>query len=337
MSSQKHVRLSRTLIGCGIGLFLLPFTFVIGWFLSSSSLSNYGTVDITPSVSTISQDLAINSPTSSSVTPVFLEFPEISSLQLIKATLLSSTLPALNQELIAVCVNSFDAVFITPDGARYYDGPDYCGIWSLDGRQVVSNFRENESSGDIFFRERGGQDWINLTKDLPLPGWESYVSWSPKGKELVIFSYQVGVENNRGFYLLDMKSSAPLGKLKLLHKLSENERVRPPVWSPDGQMLIYVVSHPPSPIVLSRDGKVIWRGIVSVFPSYHPPSWSPDSTKFVYTAYNDDATADNPSHHLLIVNVLNNEIQPINLEVDAFLLTGHQTGNGSFLPRQINQ
>lgn len=248
-------------------------------------------------------------------------------------------------ELIMICTGSGNAIFVQLDG-KYFDAPNYCGMWSPDGRYVIMSDLDVVAGPDVLFRQRGSDEIVNITRDLQLPQWISFFSWSPNGKYVSIAGWDQWDENIKdGIYLINMSSGFPPRESKLLFETDETYGLGNLVWAPNGRYIgITGGTNTNNPYVISLDGKIVWEPPSEIYPlGGDMISWSSDSTRFVYTAFTDNTTTENFDTQLVIGDVSKGTAHSIDLPMKAFFpywsadgewiifLTIDEIGGGSYL------
>jgi len=291
MRNPKQRLIIYVMIGLCVGLSILPVTFIIGWGISDRFIP--------------------------SVTQEIRSLPEEAS-QPVKINLATTKITEddanIYGELIMICTGS-DAIFVQPDG-KYFEGANYCGMWSPDGRYMIKSDHNVSSGPDVLFRERGSPDLINITENLPVPGWISFFSWSPDGQYVSIVGWDFD-ETNNGVYLIDMTSGMPPQKVEFLFHTDETHGIGRPTWSPDGKFIGISNGVNGNPYILDLNGKIIWESPIDLYGMGDEISWSPDSRQFIYTAFTETATAENNDTQLMIGDIRKGSNYPLSLPMKS--------------------
>lgn len=158
------------------------------------------------------------------------------------------------------------------------DGTNTSPRWSPDGETIAY-----VSDGDVHLMNADGNSSRQMT-DLGDVIW--YPVWSPESNEIAFVTgqheetwsiYVVSIENARVRQLIEQSAS-----WSAIHNDST------PVWSPDGQFLLFELFHESEDIrgvyVIDVDTKESHR-ILEGYPPAGNASWSPDGELIVYNSY----------------------------------------------------
>ncbi len=254
-------------------------------------------------------------------------YPDLSTLSIIRAPEVVPTSAMLAQELFAGCSSDLGTdnfgyeLFAATDGTGYFEIKTQCGVWSPDGRRSINGIYQGLAGWtDLLVHHRGQWDNTPLTGTSYLMGMNPYVAWSPNSQEAA-FYVRLPQE---GFYLMDLGEPVTSPKITLLLKSSldaHDQVIGRPIWAPDGSKIAFTDYYPhnlPTPLVVSRDGHVLWQGPKDTYPFDDMISWAPDSNRFVYSVFTNESTAENSHMQLRIADIRSNRITTVNLKIDAF-------------------
>jgi Tol biopolymer transport system component len=293
MKANKKYFLIYLAIGLILGLCVFPFTFFVGWQLSRNLFTSVNNpesqspkIDLTPTINLATQKIT----------------EEEGNIY---------------NELIMVCTSSGESIFVQLDG-KYFDSPNYCGTWSPDGQYVIMSDVDVLSGPDVLFRQRGSNEIIDITENLPVPGWISFFSWSPDSKYVSVAGWGYD-ETKNGIYLIDMNSGMPPQKSWQIFKTDETHGLGELAWSPNGEYIgVMGGTNTRNPYIISLDGKIVWEPPSDIYPlSGVAISWAPDSSRFVYTAFTENATQENFETQVVIGDVKNRRVYPLKLPRNA--------------------
>ena len=137
-----------------------------------------------------------------------------------------------------------------------------------------------------------GGDKRRLTENIHL---DHYPAWSPDGTRIAFISspltpHAVGSQRSRSSWALRTQlhtMAADGSDLRLLTPFLDDLHLYPPVWSPDGSRIAFVVNeHEESDLSRWRSGLYTVRddgtGLARVSDVVGVPSWSPDGTRLAF-------------------------------------------------------
>lgn len=182
--------------------------------------------------------------------------------------LLWSSLRDLNLELYT-SANTTDAPVtrLTNTPAR-----DWFGAWSPDGTQIAFT-SDRSGNEDIYIMNADGSNLRQITTD---PAVDTQPMWSLDGKTLLFVSER---ENLLSSGMIDFYLVAPDGDETTVRKLQEGEIFEgDPLWSADGQSVIYVSNSDGRWSLYQRDadgGNV--RRLTDGYYNALFPAWRPET------------------------------------------------------------
>jgi Tol biopolymer transport system component len=153
---------------------------------------------------------------------------------------------------------------------------DYEATWSPDGKSILFTSNRENGNSEIYLMNADGNAQINLTNSR---GYDGQASWSPDGKLIAFTSDRDGA---LAVYIMVL-DSGNIQKLKT-NNSSVSSNVNP-VWSPDGQWLVYRKQNEQAKGDLWLVNlKNMQHTQLTSHEKYDDslPDWSPDSRKIVY-------------------------------------------------------
>ena len=157
-------------------------------------------------------------------------------------------------------------------------GMDWGATWSPDGKQIVfSSNRDGEMR--LFVMNADGSDQRPLLKGSEGAGWAP--AWSPSRGEIAFASERDGTSE---IYLLEIDSG------KIIRVTINDRPDDRPMWSPDGEQLLYMGAKENASLFnadelysISRRGGVP-RQLTDNLDGDVTPSWSPDGARIAFSS-----------------------------------------------------
>ncbi len=166
------------------------------------------------------------------------------------------------------------------DQRRLTDNPatDWGPTWSSDGAYIAFVSNRNGQM-QLFLMNADGGNQRSIIPETEIFGWAP--SWSPKRNEIVFVSDQDG---DSELYLLKLDTS------RVIQLTSNDLQDERPMWSPDGEQIVYMGARertslfdPDEIFVISRAGTPI-RQLTNNMVGDITPSWSPDGQWIAFSS-----------------------------------------------------